>query len=464
MEVSLTKINSMTKKWLALLGIVTVVTASAQPPRMPKGYFWQKLDNGLEVVVIENHKVPLATIEIAVKNGAYTEGPEYSGLSHLFEHMFFKANKDYPDQEKFIKRTEELGMIWNGTTGDERVNYYFTFDRDSLEAGLRFMNAAIRYPIYRTEDMQKERPVVDGEFQRGESDPGFQLWIDVNKRTWGENFTRKNAIGDHDIINTATPEKMMIIKDKYYFPNNSILVICGDVKPNEAFAKANAIFGDWKPSDFDPHQKYPIPEFKPIEKTNYNINISSIAQTPYMMFQWMGPDYRNDSAATIAADVFSAVLGLNASKWQQALVDKGLASYAGVSYQTCKYVGPIQVFVVPNPEKMKECYEEVLNQVSKWADEGYFTEDQLQTAKDNLLRNKIRNEEKPSTLSMSMTFWWASTSLDYFTDYNANMQKVTTAEIRQYINRYITGKPFVAGMIINDEMSKQLKPGEYFKN
>jgi zinc protease len=305
---------------------------------------------------------------------------------------------------------------------------------------------------------------VDGEFQRGESDPGFQLWIDVNKRTWGENFTRKNAIGDHDIINTATPEKMMIIKDKYYFPNNSILVICGDVKPNEAFAKANAIFGDWKPSDFDPHQKYPIPEFKPIEKTNYNINISSIAQTPYMMFQWMGPDYRNDSAATIAADVFSAVLGLNASKWQQALVDKGLASYAGVSYQTCKYVGPIQVFVVPNPEKMKECYEEVLNQVSKWADEGYFTEDQLQTAKDNLLRNKIRNEEKPSTLSMSMTFWWASTSLDYFTDYNANMQKVTTAEIRQYINRYITGKPFVAGMIINDEMSKQLKPGEYFKN
>jgi zinc protease len=137
--------------------------------------------------------------------------------------MFFKANKDYPDQEKFIKRTQELGMIWNGTTGDERVNYFFTFDRDSLEAGLNFMNAAIRYPIYRVEDMQKERPVVDGEFQRGESDPGFQLWIDVAKRTWGENFTRKNPIGDHDVINTASPEKMMIIKDKYYFPNNSIL-------------------------------------------------------------------------------------------------------------------------------------------------------------------------------------------------------------------------------------------------
>ena len=185
----------MKKNWIALVGLVIGLSAVAQP-KLPKNYHWQKLENGLEVVVIENRKVPLATIEIAVRNGAYTEGPEYSGLSHLFEHMFFKANKDYPDQEKFIKRTEELGMIWNGTTGDERVNYYFTFDKDSLDAGLRFMNAAIRYPIYRTEDMQKERPVVDGEFQRGESDPGFQLWIDVGKRTWGELFTRKNALGD----------------------------------------------------------------------------------------------------------------------------------------------------------------------------------------------------------------------------------------------------------------------------
>src|SRR3954447_5903850 len=185
----------MRKCVLSMLFFSASLLSFAQP-RLPKNYYWQKLDNGLEVVVIENHKVPLATIEIAVKNGAYTEGPEYSGLSHLFEHMFFKANRDYPDQEKFLKRTQELGAIWNGTTGDERVNYFFTFDKDSLEAGLKFMNAAIRFPIYREEDMQKERPVVDGEFQRGESDPYFQLWIETNKKVWGENFTRKNAIVD----------------------------------------------------------------------------------------------------------------------------------------------------------------------------------------------------------------------------------------------------------------------------
>src|ERR671921_2860487 len=138
----------MRKSILSLLLCSTALLLAAQP-RLPQNYYWQKLDNGLEVVVIENSKVPLATIEIAVKNGAYTEGPEYSGLSHLFEHMFFKANKDYPDQEKFLKRTQELGAIWNGTTGDERVNYFFTIHKDSMAAGLKFMNAAMRFPIYR---------------------------------------------------------------------------------------------------------------------------------------------------------------------------------------------------------------------------------------------------------------------------------------------------------------------------
>ena len=452
----------MIKKWFIAAGLAVSISAMAQQPRLPENYHWQKLDNGLEVIVIENHKVPLATIEIAVKNGAYTEGPEYSGLSHLFEHMFFKANKDYPDQQRFIQRTEELGMIWNGTTGFERVNYFFTFDKDSLDAGLKFMNAAIRFPIYRTEDMQKERPVVDGEFQRNESDPFFQLWLDVNKRTWGDLFTRKNPIGDHDVINTATPEKMMVIKDKYYFPNNSLLVICGDVKPEEAFTRAKAIYGDWKSSGFDPHQKYPVPEFKQLEKTNYNITTSSISQTPYVMLQWLGPDFRNDSLGTLAADVFSSVLNLNSSKWQQGLIDKGLATFANMNYQTSKYVGPVTVFAVPNPSKMKEFNAELMKQIDMMDDEDYFTDEQLATAKANLLRNKLRQDEKPSDLPHNLTFWWCSTSLDYFTDYDAAMQKISRQDIINYIKKYVTGKPYVAGMIINDEMNKQLKPAEYF--
>jgi zinc protease len=454
----------MKRMLLAALTCASLAVGAQSPqPRLPQNYYWQKMPNGLEVVVIENHKVPLATIEMAVRNGAYTEGPEYSGLSHLFEHMFFKANKDYPDQEKFLKRTQELGAIWNGTTSEERVNYFFTFDRDSLEAGLKFMNAAMRFPIYRQEDMQKERPVVDGEFQRGESDPGFQIWYEVNKRVWGDLFTRKNPIGDHDIINTATPAKMMTIKDKYYFPNNSILVVAGDINHNDAFALAQRIFGDWKPSDFNPHEKYPIPEFKPIEKTDYFIKLSSIAQTPYIMMTWQGPDMRHDSAATIAADVFSTALGLNSSKWQQALIDKGLATYAGVNYQTSKYVGPISIFVVPNPEKLGECIAAIKQQMQQWSNPDYITDEQLATAKEILRRDQIRRVEKPSSQPMQLTYHWASTSYEYFTDYLNNCMKVTKQDIQNYVNKYIAGKPYVAGMIINKEMADKAKAADFFK-
>jgi len=451
-------------KWFlsVLLSFILFFSVSAQP-RLPENYYWKKLNNGLEIVVIENPKVPLATIEIAVKNGAYTEGPEYSGLSHLFEHMFFKANKDYPNQEKFLKRTQELGAIWNGTTGEERVNYFFTIHKDSLQAGLNFMNAAIRFPIYRTEDMQKERPVVDGEFQRAESDPGFQLWYECSKRLWGNQFTRKNPIGDHNIINTATPEKMMTIKNRYYYPDNSLLTVSGDVKHEDVFERANAVLGSWPASGINIFEKYPIPEFTPLKGSQYFIKESPIAQTPYLNIYWQGPDYRKDSAATVAADVFSAVLQLNSSKWQQALVDKGLATYAYENYQTAKYTGPIGINVLPNPNKLKECYFEVMKQVNMWTNDDYFTDEQLNTAKQVLRRNYIRQQEKPSTLGMQLSADWCSTSLDYRTDYPGNLQKITKGDIQRFVKTYIQNKPFVAGIIINPAMNKETKAETFFK-
>ncbi|MEO6453052.1 MAG: pitrilysin family protein, partial [Ginsengibacter sp.] len=382
---------------------------------------------------------------------------------HLFEHMFFKANRDYPNQEAFLKRTQELGAIWNGTTGNERVNYFFTFNKDSLSQGLKFMNAAIRFPIYRTEDMQKERPVVDGEFQRNESNPGFQLYIESQKKLWGENFTRKNAIGDHDIINTATPEKMMIIKDKYYHPNNSILVIGGDVHHEEAFQLAKNIYGDWPNSGFVPVEKYPIPEFEPLTSTQFFIKESTIARTPYTMYWWQGPDFRNDSAGTIVGDVFSTILGMNSSKWQQALIDKGLATVAQVTYLTSRYVGPIYIFAVPNPNKLQECNAEILNQVKMWAQDDYITDEQLADAKEIMRRNDIRSKEKPSELPHDLTYAWCSTSLDYSTHYIESCEKVTKQDIKNYITKYITGKYYVAGMIINPEMNKASQPGTFFK-
>ena len=451
------------KKILSALAMSIFAMVSIAQPRLPAHYYWEQFPNGLQVVVIEDDKVPLATIEIAVKNGAFTEDSAYNGLSHLFEHMFFKANRDYPTQDKFLKRTQELGAIYNGSTWDERVNYYFTFHKDSLRAGLEFMNAAIRFPIYRKEDMQKENPVVDGEFQRAESNPEYLLYFACQKKLWGNLFTRKNGIGIHEVINTATPEKMMVIKNKYYYPNNSILVICGDVKHQEAFAQAKSIFGSWESSGFDPITKWPIPEFLPLTSTEYFVMESTLAQTPIEMFYWQGPDTRNDSAATIAADVFFTILGMNSSKWQQALVDKGLTSSADATYETERYVGPVNIELMPNPNKLKACNEEVMNQVKQWGYDDYFTDEQLKNAKEIIRRNAIRKREKPSAQASIVTRAWCGSSLDYMTDYEKNCEKITREDIRRFVNKYITGKPYVAGMIISPEMNKKLGASENFK-
>jgi zinc protease len=113
---------------------------------------------------------------------------------------------------------------------------------------------------------------------------------------------------------------------------------------------------------------------------------------------------------------------------------------------------------------MKECYAEMMNQIKQWGNADYFTDAELAKAKAGLKRQQIRQNEKPSSLASQVTFHWNSTSLNYFTDYFPAMDKVTRDDIRQYVNKYITGKHYVGGMIINKEMNEQYKPAAYFKN
>ncbi|HZB13065.1 MAG TPA: pitrilysin family protein [Chryseolinea sp.] len=438
-----------------ILGLILSQVSFAQ--QLPPNFHLTKLKNGLEVLVIEDKTVPLITVEICVKNGSYTEDPDYNGLSHLYEHMFFKANKDLPSQEAFLNRKNELGLAWNGTTSNERVNYFFTHNKKFLVDGLKFMNSAIRYPLFKEDEMKRENPVVDGEFQRAESNPTFWLMNDMSKKLWGDLYSRKNVIGDHDIILTATREKMETIQKKYYYPNNSILILAGDLDHTEGFKQAEQIFGDWQPSDFDPFVKYPIPEFKPLQKSDLYFTENSNARNPIIAISYHGPDTRNDLKATYAADVFSFIMGQKSSKLQQELVDSGLAFDIGVNYQTCKYTGPILIFAVPNPEKVKEVRDKLEEHVAQWDSDNYFTDEQLATAKTLLAIDDAHSREKTSEFIHTVSYWWASASIGYYTSYVDNIKKVTRADIQAYIRKYIKGKPHVTGILTTPESRPALE-------
>ena len=113
--------RNRSRAWLAtLLTVMSTIllpaTGLAQRAELEKIIKRKVLPNGLEVIVVENHGVPLATIEVNVRNGSFTQSPEFAGLAHMYEHMFFRSNSKYPEPESFVGQAGELGAVFNGTT------------------------------------------------------------------------------------------------------------------------------------------------------------------------------------------------------------------------------------------------------------------------------------------------------------------------------------------------------------
>jgi zinc protease len=447
------------KRWSSIAGVMLMAPAlvasdvGAQFNHI--GVQSRKLANGLEVLVIENHAVPLVTIELNVKNGAYTEGPEFSGLSHLYEHMFFKANKTIPSQELYLKRANQLGAQWNGTTSEERVNYYITLGVDSLVPGMQFMEDAIRYPLFNQDELVRERPVVLGEFDRNEANPFFHLTRGADTILWSPGFyTRKTAIGRRDVITSATQEKMNTIKNRFYVPNNSALILAGDITPARGFQLAQQIFGDW-PRGADPFVT-PAPNPPPLTKSSAVI-VEQPVNGAALYIAWQGPSVTGDPAATYAADVLSTVLANPGSKFQKRLVDSGLTFGVGLSYYTQAHVGPISVFAQATPDKALAAQKAVMEEVNKLGDPGYVTPQELAAAQRQLGIQALYQREQASEYAHTVGFWWAVTGLDYYRDYVSKMQKVTPADLAAYARKYIIGKPHVTALLVSPQAREQMK-------
>ena len=449
---------------LSTLFLICLGQLNAQESSILANTLFKTLSNGLEIIVIEDSTVPLVTIEIACRNGSFTETNDYNGLSHLYEHLFFKANKDYPSYESFTKKSNELDINSNARTQEEVVNYYFTLPSSNLKQGMKFMNSAIRYPRFAKAEMTQENEIVNAEFTRHESSPLYQLMEENSRHMWGDLYSRKNVIGNHEVILSATPAKMDSIQAKYYWPNNAVLIIAGDVHADEAFLQAENIFGSWKSSGFDPFKKWPIPEIKPLEKNDHYIISSEKTPVPYLLMGWHGPDTRNDIPATYAADVFSFIVNQNGSKMKKALINSGLAQEADVNYYTQKYTGPISFMISPNPNKIKECYEEVLKQISLWDDENYLSDIQIERAKRLLSIEQVKRREVTSDYAHLLSFWWASASTDYYIHYQENLDKITRKDLIEYVRKYIKYKPFCAGLMLNKATIDAVKPASFFKS
>ena len=432
-----------------LLGISLLLTTFPALASDIPGLSSRTLDNGLEVIVIENPAVPLVTVEIAVHAGGFVEPPELDGLSHLYEHMFFKGNQALPTQEGFLERMRELGAIWNGTTSEERVNYYFTLPSSRLREGTIFMHDALLKPLFRRDELVRERPVVLGEYDRNEANPGFHLFRENSRLLWGENYSRKNVIGDRTVLATATREQMMLFRENYYIPNNSALLFSGDVDPRDAFELAEELFGSWEPGA-DPNVQFPIPAHKPLEKSATQAVIQPV-QRVNLTIGWHGPGMKADPPATYAADVLSFILSQPNSGWNRRLVESGLFDRINLNYLSQVHTGPISVVAATSADRLDAAYAALEQELEKLTSPDYFTDQELEYSKNQLEYSELRGRQQPSEFVHTVSFWWATGGLDYYRNYIDDLRAVTREDINRYVSRYIQDKPSISSFLVSEE-------------
>ena len=454
------------------------VAATAAKQNFDVPFVNKTLSNGLEVIVLPDSGVPLVTVELAVRNGSFTEPPELNGLSHLYEHMFFKTNQamlllqcEYIDRSgrtspmctnasslksrigdvNYLANIDNLGISYNGTTREEVVDYYFTTTSPYVDTAIRFINDSVRYPLFNENEFSNEKQVVVGEIDRNEANPAYYLNLEMMNKLFYKYPTRKNPLGTRESVLSATTEKMRMIEGRYYVPNNSALVVTGDVKPEEVFAEAEKTLGTWERRSVDPFKEFPLVEHPPLAKSEATIIEKNTGQDDpgseqniLIAVGWQGPSIGKDDKSTYAADVFSYILTQPDSRFQRNIVDSGLASAVSIGYYTQRNVGPIQVILVTTPEKAKAALKAVYAEIAQFGQANYFTDEELEASKTILASNDLFEREKSSEYAHTLSFWWSSTGVEYFRGYQKNLNATTRADINRYVSTYVIGKPHVA--------------------
>jgi zinc protease len=298
------------------------------------------------------------------------------------------------------------------------------------------------YPTFDEQEFRQEIQVVLGELDRQQSEPGYYLDRTLMDKLFYKYPSRKSPGGTRETVVTATTDKMRLIQSRYYVPNNSALIVSGDVQPETVFTLADQLFGTWKRGD-DPFVKFPLVDHPPLARSE-GIFVNQDVENVIVQIGWHGPSIGKDNASTYAADVFSFIVEQPDSRLQRALIDSGLAVAVDVHYYTQRNVGPIRITLVTTPGKAKAAVAALYNEISHFNDPTYFTDEELANAKTLVEARDLFMREKVSEYTHILGFWWASTGTDYYRGYYDNLRAIKRGDINKYISTYMIGKPHVS--------------------
>ncbi len=370
--------------FFAGLTVLALLSAPAQAAVFNPETF--TLDNGLEVVVVQNHRIPVVTSMVWYKVGAADEAPGETGLAHFLEHLMFKGTDTVKPQE-FSKIIARNGGQDNAFTTHDYTAYYENVARDRLELILKL--EAERMQNLRLTDavVLPEREVVREERRsRVDNDPNAVLSEEMAATTYLNLPYRRPVIGwDHEIVELNT-EKAYAFYHSHYAPNNAILVVAGDITAAELRPMVEKYFGPIPKRDVPPRVR---PKEPPHHAEKRVILKDARVSQPQWTRSYLAPSYHEGETKLVdALQVLEQILGGDSSSrlYRSLVVDQKVAAGIGTNYQPAAVdLTEFTLSATPQPGVTVERVETALNaEIAKLLEQG-VSKDELARAKKQML-------------------------------------------------------------------------------
>ena len=219
------------------------------------------LDNGLKVVLEENHAAPVVALQVWIKIGSADERDEEAGMCHFIEHMIFKGTEKRKVRE-MAREIESLGGSMNAYTSYDQTVYHVTLASRYGRVGLDILADAIQHSTFDAAEFEKEREVILEEIRMGEDDPGRRIFKQTMGAVFKKHPYRRPIIGDESTIGRITRDEMVKFFRQWYVPNRMVFVAVGDFDRLDMERKVKEVFEEFKPSDklLPQREKEPEPQ------------------------------------------------------------------------------------------------------------------------------------------------------------------------------------------------------------
>ncbi|MER8714824.1 pitrilysin family protein [Mesorhizobium sp. M1295] len=392
-------------EWLrgTLLGLAFVMAAPAladnDPDDGPVTDFL--LDNGMEVVVIPDHRAPIVTHMVWYKIGSADEPSGKSGIAHFFEHLMFKATSNHAAGE-LDRAVAAIGGSDNAFTSYDYTAFHETVVPQALGEMMGFEADRMRNLILNDDVIKTERDVILEERRsRIDSNPQAVLDEEIDATLWQNQPYRIPVIGWMQEMEKLNRTDAMAFYNKYYTPNNAVLVVAGDVEPETVKTLAEKTYGKIARGPDLPPRIRPI---EPEQNTRRTVTLTDgRVSVPSFTTQWVVPSYHTAKPGEAEAlDVLSEILGGgNRSRlYQELVVRQGIAAAAGAFFQgTMLDDTNFTVYGAPRGDaKLADVEAAVDVEIARIAKDG-VTSDELEKSKDRFVRSMIFARDKQEDMA-----------------------------------------------------------------